>query len=130
VRLFAFIAVIGIALTAAACGKQGVAVPASDPARAGAMIFAERCSGCHTISAAGAQGSGNRKLRTQGPNFDQRKEKAPDVLFAIRNGGFSGAIMPGNIVAGDDAKKVAAFLDKYSGKNAKRPARPGAPQGQ
>jgi hypothetical protein len=40
-----------------------------------------------------------------------------DVLFAIRNGGFSGAIMPANIVVGQDAEDVADFLDKYSGKS-------------
>ena len=30
------------------------------------------------------------------------------MLYAIRNGGFSGAIMPENIVIGQDAKDVAA----------------------
>jgi hypothetical protein len=39
-----------------------------------------------------------------------------DVLFAIRNGGFSGAIMPANIVTGEDAEQLADFLDEYSGK--------------
>jgi hypothetical protein len=38
------------------------------------------------------------------------------VLFAIRNGGFSGAIMPANIVVGDDAEAVADFLSRYSGR--------------
>jgi hypothetical protein len=38
------------------------------------------------------------------------------VLFAIRNGGFSGAIMPANIVTGEDAEAVATFLDQYSGR--------------
>ena len=44
-----------------------------------------------------------------------RKESRDDVLFAIRNGGFSGAIMPANVVTGDDAEAVADFLAKYSG---------------
>ena len=39
-----------------------------------------------------------------------------DVLYAIRNGGFSGAIMPANIVVGDDAHKVAEFVAAYAGK--------------
>jgi hypothetical protein len=38
-----------------------------------------------------------------------------NVLYAIRNGGFSGAIMPENIVVGRDADDVAAFLAKYAG---------------
>jgi hypothetical protein len=40
-----------------------------------------------------------------------------DVIYAIRNGGFSGAIMPQNIVVGADAQKVTAFVAKYAGKN-------------
>ncbi len=86
----------------------------------GAELFNQRCSGCHTLDAASAQGSkpeGQRSggERTNGPNFNTRHVKYDDVLFAIRNGGFSGAIMPANVVVGDDAKAVAAFLAKYSG---------------
>jgi mono/diheme cytochrome c family protein len=82
------------------------------------VLFAERCSGCHTLTAAGTQGSGNNTLRNQGPNFDQRQVNYEDALFAIRNGGFSGAIMPQNIVVGDDAEAVARFLGEYSGTEA------------
>ena len=39
-----------------------------------------------------------------------RQETPDNVLYAIRNGGFSGAIMPENIVVGKDAEDVAAFL--------------------
>ena len=92
----------------------------------GAQLFATHCAGCHTISAAGSQGSGNRALRTQGPNFDQRVESYDEALFAIRNGGFSGAIMPQNILVGDDAAKVAEFLAKYSGTDVDEAARPTA----
>ena len=42
------------------------------------------------------------------------------MLYAIRNGGFSGAIMPENIVVGDDAKDVAEFLAHYSGSKAEK----------
>jgi hypothetical protein len=42
--------------------------------------------------------------------------KKDDALFAIRNGGFSGAIMPANIVVGRNAQLVAEFLDRYSGR--------------
>ena len=38
------------------------------------------------------------------------------MLYAIRNGGFSGAIMPANIVVGQDAEAVADFLSEYSGR--------------
>jgi mono/diheme cytochrome c family protein len=123
-RLFA-IPVVAVALTVSACGTQGIQVAQDDPTYAGAVTFAQRCSGCHTISAAGTQGSGNRAFRNQGPNLDQRKVSLDDALFAIRNGGFSGAIMPQNIVTGKDAQQVAAFVARWSGKNAKSPAQPG-----
>ena len=57
-------------------------------------------------------------MKTAGPNFNIRKENVEQVLYAIRNGGFSGAIMPENVVLGDDAKAVAEFLAKYSGRQA------------
>jgi len=94
---------------------------ANDPIRQGAVLFSERCSGCHTLKAAGTDGSKPKRERTagertNGPNFNTRRESREDVLFAIRNGGFSGAIMPANIVVGEDANKVADFLSKYAGK--------------
>ena len=126
-RLFP-IALVLCALLLAACGSEGVSVsPTSDvTAHEGAEIFASHCAGCHTISGAGTEGSGNRALRTQGPNFDQRVESYDEALFAIRNGGFSGAIMPQNIVVGDDATRVAEFLAKYSGTEVDESPRPTA----
>ena len=105
-----------VAATLTACGQEGVDVPGAEPdVQEGAVLFAERCSGCHTLKAAGAQGTANRSQRTQGPNLDQRVESYEDAIYAIRNGGFSGAIMPQNIVVGEDAEKVARFLEEYSG---------------
>jgi mono/diheme cytochrome c family protein len=99
-------------------------VSQEDPAHRGAVLFAERCSGCHTLTPAGTQGTANRVLRVQGPNLDQRAESYDDVLFAIRNGGFSGAIMPQNIVTGQEATTVAKFVSKYAGQEAGEPPRP------
>ena len=109
------------ALGFAACGmgEEGVSVSKSDSNYNGAVLFATHCSGCHTLSAAGSQGSGNRGMRTQGPNLDQRTESYDDALFAIRNGGFSGGIMPANIVTGREANQVAAFVSKYAGQQTK-----------
>jgi hypothetical protein len=53
--------------------------------------------------------------RTNGPNFNVRQVSADDALYAIRNGGFSGSIMPANIVVGEQADLVADFLEQYSG---------------
>lgn len=106
------------ALLIAACGSESISVPEDDPTHEGAVLFAERCSGCHTIAAAGTQGSGSRSVRPQGPDFNQRSETFEDALFAIQNGGFSGAIMPQNIAVGDDAIAIARFLEKWSGTQA------------
>jgi len=116
--------VVALLATAAGCGTQGIQVPDDDPDHQGAQIFAERCSGCHTLTPAGTEGSANRSQRQQGPNLDQRKETLQDVIYAIRNGGFSGAIMPQNIVVGADADKVAAFVAKYSGQDVSESPRP------
>jgi mono/diheme cytochrome c family protein len=115
------------ALGFSACGfgEEGVSVSKDDPNHNGAVLFATHCSGCHTLSAAGSQGSGNRAARTQGPNLDQRTETYDDALFAIQNGGFSGAIMPQNIVVGDEAEAVARFVAEYAGGEAETSPRPG-----
>jgi mono/diheme cytochrome c family protein len=112
------------ALALAACGSEGVSVPEDSPEHAGAVLFAERCSGCHTLTPAGAQGSQDRTLRVQGPNLDQRRVSYEDALFAIRNGGFSGAIMPQNIVVGEEAEQVARFVSQYSGTEAEAESAP------
>jgi mono/diheme cytochrome c family protein len=124
------LASIAAAAALSACGSEGISVAEDDPAHAGAVLFSERCSGCHTLTAAGAEGSANRKLRNQGPNLDERAESVDDVLYAIRNGGFSGAIMPQNIVVGDDAEAVAEFVAEYSGTEVDRPPAPGEGSGE
>ena len=122
----AILAALG--LSACGFGEEGVSVSKSDPNHEGAVLFATHCSGCHTLSAAGTQGSGNRGERTQGPNLNQRTETVADALYAIQNGGFSGAIMPQNIVVGDEAKQVARFVAKYAGQDAAESPRPGEPK--
>jgi mono/diheme cytochrome c family protein len=119
----ALLAAFGLA--ACGFGEEGVSVSKDDPNHEGAVLFATHCSGCHTLSAAGTQGSGNRGERTQGPNLDQRTESYDDALFAIQNGGFSGAIMPQNIVVGEEAEAVARFVAKYAGNEAEESPRPG-----
>jgi mono/diheme cytochrome c family protein len=110
------------ALLSAGCGSQGVNVARSSPQHTGAVLFAERCGACHTLGVAGTQGSSTNvrdKETVDGPNFDTRKESAPDVIYAIENGGFSGAIMPENIVTGEQKRQIADFLSKNAGTNVK-----------
>jgi hypothetical protein len=114
------------ALAWTGCGSEGIDVSKSSPQRKGAVLFAERCGACHTLTPAGTQGSatnvGDRE-NVDGPNFDTRVEKVDDVVYAIENGGFSGAIMPENIATGPDKVAIAQFLAKYAGtKVARAPA--------
>jgi cytochrome c551 len=130
-RSLALVAVLGGAAAAlSACGSEGIQLASSDPNYKGAEIFANHCSGCHTLSMAGTQGSAY-SVRTReykdGPNFDQRKEKLPDILYAIRNGGFSSGPMPQDIVSGSSAQRVARFVAKYSGAKAQRTVQPNQP---
>ena len=115
--VLALIAVPALAL--GACGSEDISLAKSDPNYRGAQLFQERCSGCHTLDVAGTQGSATN-VRTRenkdGPNFNQRKEQVDDVLYAIRNGGFSSGPMPQNIVVGQDAEEVAKFVAANSGK--------------
>ena len=126
--MLALSAAAAVSLSACSWGKEGISVSKDDPNYNGAVLFATHCSGCHTLSAAGTQGSGNRGERTQGPNLNQREESYDDALFAIQNGGFSGAIMPQNIVVGEEAKAVAKFVAKYAGTEAEQSPRPGETQ--
>jgi mono/diheme cytochrome c family protein len=118
-RPIAIACVLAAALVAG-CGGE-IEVPESDQtAHKGAELFYERCSGCHSFEKANAYGSKPEGQlqggeRTNGPNFNVRHVSRDDALFAIRNGGFSGGIMPANVVTGRDAQAVAEFLDKYSG---------------
>ena len=116
--------IVAAGLAATACGSAGIDIAANSKpdVQRGATLFANRCAGCHTFYAAGTQGGATRvhdRERTDGPNFNVRPETVDSVLYAIRNGGFSGAIMPENIVVGQDAQAVAAFVSTYAGR--KRP---------
>lgn len=112
-----------VAALAVACGTEKITVPTADTtAHQGAVLFSQRCAGCHTLSYAATRGSAtNARTReiTNGPNFNVRCERPiTRVLYAIENGGFSGAIMPQNIVVGQQAQAVAQFVAKYAGRQA------------
>ena len=114
---------IAVSAATAACGTQKISVPRSNATvYQGAVLFSQRCAGCHTLSAAGTHGSAANVRSAQainGPNFDQRCERPiTRVLYAIENGGFSGAYMPQNIVVGQDAIDVAKFVATYAGRAA------------
>jgi hypothetical protein len=129
-RLLAIGACVATAVPAVACGTERISVPKSRPVLyQGAVLFNQRCSGCHTLSYAAAMGSAVNVRTAQynnGPNFNIRCERTVNgagvtrVLYAIKNGGFSGAVMPQNIVIGPQAVAVAEFVATYAGRQASR----------
>lgn len=109
-----------VAVFAAGCSGE---IDVAEQHRQGAELFYERCSGCHTFERANSYGSKPEGQleggeRTNGPSFDVRPVNRDDALYAIRNGGFSGTIMPAHIVVGEDAEAVADFIARYSGEQA------------
>jgi mono/diheme cytochrome c family protein len=85
--------------------------PLSAAEQHGRELFVQHCGSCHTFDAAGTIGQ-------IGPNLDNIAINEQDVLVAIRTGGgrhSHGAggrtgNMPANLVTGQDAKDVAAFV--------------------
>jgi mono/diheme cytochrome c family protein len=121
-RRIPVLALVAVCVVLVACGSKAIdnSITSSQPAsiQNGAQLFADRCAGCHNLDVVGAQGGALKikdRERVDGPNFNVRREDVGSVLYAIRNGGFSGAIMPENIVVGREADDVAAFLSKYAG---------------
>jgi mono/diheme cytochrome c family protein len=119
-KILALAAVCAVPFVTAACGTEKIQVAKSQGrVYAGAQLFSQRCAGCHTLNAAGTHGSAPNIRTAQaisGPNFNVRCERPiTRVLYAIENGGFSGAYMPQNIVVGQDAKEVAQFVATYAG---------------
>ena len=115
-------------LVAAGCGTGGIASKHTDQTN-GQKLFAAKCAGCHTLAAANAQG-------TVGPNLDEAfagdkaqgfKESTLQnvVLDQIR---LANPPMPTNLVKGQDAQDVAAYVAAVAGQggtNAKPPSQLG-----
>jgi mono/diheme cytochrome c family protein len=76
----------------------------------GRAIFARNCSTCHTLKAANAVGR-------VGPNLDAIRPPKALVLNAIKLGRARGTgQMPADLVDGQDAQKVAAFVAATAGR--------------
>jgi mono/diheme cytochrome c family protein len=76
----------------------------------GRGVFKDRCATCHTLRAANAVGK-------VGPNLDQLRPPAALTLDAIQKGRARGqGQMPAELVTGEDARNVAAFIAKVAGR--------------
>lgn len=69
----------------------------------GRELFVANCGACHTLDAAGTQGA-------IGPNLNEAQVDEAEVLAVIANGGKGSGNMPANLVTGEDAEAVAAFV--------------------
>lgn len=75
----------------------------------GRHLFAENCATCHTLRAVNAVGR-------VGPNLDQLRPPKELVQNAIEQGRARGnGQMPAGLLAGEDAKDVAAFVQAVAG---------------
>jgi len=106
---------IGLAFALAGCGTGGKASGHGDQQN-GQKLFQSKCGGCHVLAAAGTSG-------TVGPNLDDafRGDRQQNfkqstienvVLLQIRQ---PSAPMPKNLVKGEDAQDVAAFVAAVAG---------------
>ena len=77
--------------------------------RHGQELFGQRCRNCHTLAAA-------RSVAKVGPNLDELRPPKGLVLNAIEEGRSRGnGQMAADLVEGEDAEAVAAFVAKASG---------------
>ena len=81
------------------------------------LAVAERRDDAYTLNqyarTARAAGLGLDEV-ARARDFESAEEKE-QVLYAIRNGGFSSGPIPQNIVVGEDAQAIADYIAKYSG---------------
>jgi cbb3-type cytochrome c oxidase subunit III len=122
------VACAAMALALSACGTGGISAGAAD-AENGKKMFQEKCAGCHSLQAAGTSG-------TIGPNLDDSFAQARADGFddsairnivheqirypgqyptAEKNPNFLTANMPANLVKGQDAEDVAAYVAENAG---------------
>jgi mono/diheme cytochrome c family protein len=96
------------AAPAPAPGAGAAVVPANAHAAAGRAVFTSAgCSGCHTLSAAGASGQ-------IGPNLDRLRPAYPVVLAKVEQGGGGMPAFRGQLSA-QQIRDVAAFVAMSAG---------------
>jgi plastocyanin len=112
-RVLALPAALAIVALAAGCGRGDKPDLVN-----GKTLFVQRCGSCHTLARAGTKG-------VQGPNLDEAFTEARQQGF--KDSGIEGvvynqishvrrgSIMPLNLVKGQDARDVAAYVGYAAG---------------
>jgi plastocyanin len=122
-------ALTGAAVLAAALAATGCSAKNDNPDLvSGKQLFVQKCGACHVLNRAGTKG-------VTGPNLDEAFQQpvkedfgedairgviVKQILYPARggSGGQTGA-MPANLVTGDDAHDVAAYVARSVGKGGK-----------
>jgi cbb3-type cytochrome c oxidase subunit III len=115
VRPGAAVLALATALLAAGCGTGGIATGGDQST--GKKLFLDKCGGCHELADAGTHG-------TQGPNLDEAFKPSRDQGFKqvtieqVVRDQIELAVppMPKNLVTGEDADSVAAYVASVAGK--------------
>lgn len=123
IRPLIILAVVGVGLTVAACGgsSSGASEQGSSTAQTtggsstgavasaeGAKIFASNCAQCHTLLAAGSQGS-------VGPDLDQRAPDLARVKSQVTNGG-DGMPAFADVLSSEQIDAVSSYVADSAGK--------------
>jgi mono/diheme cytochrome c family protein len=134
-RLAAAPALAAAALLAAGCGTGGISKGKADTAH-GKQLFVEKCGSCHTLADAGTQGKIGPNLddafagaRSEGFKASTIRNVVDDqIKYAIEHpAGFvkgpdgkevPAPGMPRDLVTGDDAQDVAAYVAAVAGVSA------------
>jgi mono/diheme cytochrome c family protein len=116
-RVLALPAALVVVALVAGCGRGGKADLVN-----GKTLFVQKCGSCHTLARAGTKG-------IQGPNLDAAFTEARQQGFgesSIKGVVFNqishvrrGSIMPLNLVKGDNARDVAAYVGSAAAKPGK-----------
>jgi mono/diheme cytochrome c family protein len=132
-RLVCLFALAGVAIAASGCGTE-----APDKVR-GRQLFLSNCATCHTLAQAGqgAQVGPNlddafRAARASGQDSDTIRGIVRDQIAYPRPiTGNPAVSMPADLVKGQDAEDVAAYVAEYAGvPGAAPPKVPGGPGAQ
>lgn len=92
-----------------ATGSEPPAEPKGEPAPGpGTDLFVASCGSCHLLQSAGTTGA-------VGPDLDSLAPAADQVLSAIENGGAGSGQMPPNLLSGEEAQQVAAYVASSAG---------------
>jgi cbb3-type cytochrome c oxidase subunit III len=121
VLLLGVLAALLLGVGAAGCGTGGK-ISATGDTQNGAKLFTAKCGGCHTLAAAGTSG-------VSGPNLDNafgpsRKQGFKDTTIAnvvVDQIRLPSPPMPKNLVTGEDAKDVAAYVAQVAGSGEAKP---------